>query len=320
VTVTLEVEEPVVEVLPAHGPVATWAARAGAFCIDVVFPVSAMVVLLLVAWSAPARGWLWWLCLVVAAVVLLAVLLNRLLLPAATGWSLGRSVFGIAVRDRDGASPGPWRLLLRDVAHVLDTVPLLLGWLWPLLDSRGRTFADLLVRTEVHQVEGSRPDRRRVAAAVIAASALLATVAAGLAYLGIYRPESSTARARAEIAVQGPKIVSELLTYRAASLQDDFTNAQSLVTEDYRPTWVAQQEAIRKAGAVDNEYWATNSAVLKSSEDRAQMLLLLQGQRGSAGQQRFITASVRVDFERSAPGQWLVSNLSVLAAPGGGGG
>jgi Mce-associated membrane protein len=60
--------------------------------------------------------------------------------------------------------------------------------------------------------------------------------------------------------------------------------------------------------------------VLKSSEDRAQMLLLLQGQRGSAGQQRFITASVRVDFERSAPGQWLVSNLSVLAAPGGGGG
>jgi len=293
---------------------AAWTARAGAYALDVVFGAGVLACLLLVAWSAPRGGWLWWACLIGAAAVLLAVAANRLLLPAATGWSLGRSLFGIRVVHADGRQPGPWLLLGRDAAHLLDTVPLLLGWLWPLIDARRRTFADVLTRTEVIYLDVDAPDRRRQAVMAIAAAAVLAALAAALGYLTVYREQVATARTRDQIAVEGPKIVADMLSYSAKSVQDDFSHDQSLVSDSYRAELTRQQDTVRKAGPVDNEYWVTNSAVLSSAADRATMLLLLQGQRGAAPKQRFITASVRVDYVRSA-GRWLVDNLTVLTPP-----
>ena len=320
--VLVESDAEAIGVTGAGGPVADWTARAGAFTVDVLFGLGVLIAAGLVALSARPQGGLWWLCVAMAAVALLAIAVNRYVLPATRGWSLGRSMFGIAVVGRDGAMAGPAVLVLRDVAHVLDTVPLFSGWLWPLVDARGRTFADLLARTEVRPVVGSRPDWHKRAIAAVVAAATLAAAAAGAGYLGVYRPELGAAQAREQVAVQGPKIVAELLTYKAASIEEDFTRVRSLVTDGYRPTWVAQQEATRKTGAVDNDYWVTNSAVLNSARDRAVMLLLLQGQRGAAGSQRFISASVRVAFEKSGSGQWQVSDLTVLARPkpGGSGG
>ena len=320
--VTEETDAEVVGVDGAGGTVADWSARAGAFTVDVLFGLGVLIAAGLVALSARPQGWLWWLCVAMAAVALLAIAVNRYALPATRGWSLGRSMFGIVVVGRDGAVVGPAVLVLRDVAHVLDTIPLFSGWLWPLVDGRGRTFADLLARTEVRPVVGGRPDWHRRAIAAVVAAATLAAVAAGAGYLGVYRPELGAAQARQQLAVQGPKIVAELLTYKAASIEEDFTRVQALVTDDYRPTWIAQQEATRETGAVDNDYWVTNSAVLNSARDRAVMLLLLQGQRGAVGNQRFISASVRVAFELSGSGRWQVSDLTVLARPkpGGSGG
>ena len=320
--VLVESDAEAIGVTGAGGPVADWTARAGAFTVDVLFGLGVLIAAGLVALSARPQGWLWWLCVAMAAVALLAIAVNRYVLPATRGWSLCRSMFWIAVVGRDGAMAGPAVFVLRDVAHVLDTVPLFSGWLWPLVDARGRTFADLLARTEVRPVVGSRPDWHKRAIAAVVAAATLAAAAAGAGYLGVYRPELGAAQAREQVAVQGPKIVAELLTYKAASIEEDFTRVRSLVTDGYRPTWVAQQEATRKTGAVDNDYWVTNSAVLNSARDRAVMLLLLQGQRGAAGSQRFISASVRVAFEKSGSGQWQVSDLTVLARPkpGGSGG
>jgi len=303
----------VVEAGPAAQQ-ATWLARAGAFAIDVLFGAGVLATALLVA-TAALSGWLRWLCIGVGAVVCLAMAVNRLLLPAVTGWSMGRSVFGIAVVGRDGSSVGPWRLLVRDLAHVLDTAALFIGWLWPLWDPRSRTFADLLTRTEVHRVDDEHPEHRRLTAAVLAVAAVIALAGAGLGYLAVYRHQLAADQAREQIAVQGPKIVEDMLSYAPVTLQADFTRAQSLVTDGYRPQLVAQQEAVRKAGAVDNAYWVTNSAVLSSSTDRAVMLLLMQGQRGAPPNQRLITATVRVNFDKSATGQWQVSDLSVLAKP-----
>lgn len=300
-----------VEALPRP---AQWASRAGAFTLDVLFGLAVIVCLLLLGWSAPQGGWLWWVSLIAAAAVLLAVAVNRLLLPAATGWSLGRSVFGIRVAHADGRLPGPWLLLARDAAHLLDTVPLLLGWLWPLIDSRRRTFADVLVRTEVRYVDGAIPDRRRQAAIAVASAAALATLAAGSGYLGVYRDQVAAAETREQIMVEGPNLVTDMLSYSAKSVQDDFAHDQTLVTDSYRPELTKQQESVRKVGPVDNQYWVTNSAVLSSSADRATMLLLLQGARGSAPTQRFITASVRADYLK-ASGRWLIDNLTVLTPP-----
>jgi Mce-associated membrane protein len=188
-----------------EGRPAGWWARAAAFGIDVLVPLAAVATLLLIGWSAPRGGWLWWVCLVLAAALVVAVAVNRLLLPDFTGWSLGRSVVGIAVVERDGdGGPGPWRLLLRDLAHVCDTVPMGLGWLWPLLDARGRTFADMLARTEVLEIDGTIPDRRRMAAMAIGAAAALSVLPAGLGYAAVYRHQQSVATARTQIADEGP--------------------------------------------------------------------------------------------------------------------
>ena len=49
---------------------------------------------------------------------------------------------------------------------------------------------------------------------------------------------------------------------------------------------------------------------------RSAMLLAMQGQRGSdAKALKFITATVRVDLDRSRDGQWRVANLTVLKKP-----
>ena len=297
------------------GRPAGWWARAAAFAIDVLCPLAVAITALLVGWSAPRGGWLWWICLVLAAAVVVAIAVNRVLLPASTGWSLGRSILGIAVEDRDGGgNPGLQRLALRDLAHVLDTVPFGLGWLWPLLDARGRTFADMLMATEVAECDGEIPDRRRAATIAVAAAAGLSVLAAGLGYGVLYRQQQSQAKAREQIADQGPTLVSDMLSYTVKTADDDFAHAQTLATESYRPQLIAQQESVKKTGLVDNDYWVSNSAVLSASPDAASMLLLLQGQRGAAPTQRFVTASLRVDYAKEGQ-DWKVSNLTVLTAP-----
>ena len=299
------------------GTVAGWPTRAAAFSIDVLCGVAVLAVLLVTLWAAPRHGWLWWACAVLAGVVILAMAINRVVLPAITGRSLGRSLFGIEVVRRDGSRPGVGRLLARELAHLLDTIPPI-GWFWPLWDARGRTLADIATGTEVRRVEtgtpAAAPERRRRAAAVLAGAAAITVAVAAVGYLTVYRPQQALDQARAEIGAQGPKIVSQVLSYGANSASEDFARAQQLVTDAYRPQLVAQQDAITKAGPVDNEYWSTNSAVLSAAPDRAEMLMLMHGQRGTGEKQRLITATLRVDFEKTG-GRWQVSNIVVLTQP-----
>lgn len=319
---SVESDGTAVEVDLAPGvPVASWSARAGAFAVDVILGAGLFLVFMIIAWSSPLYGWLWWVALLIAALVFLAVAANRVVLPVTIGWSLGRWMFGIEVVRRDGRPLDPWLLLLRDLAHIVDTLPVFAGWFWPLWDSRGRTFADILVGTEVHPVPRERRvahsvEYRLFAKRVLAGTAALALAGAALGYFGVFRADKAEDRARAEIAEQGPKIVPDVLSYSAGSLDDDFKAAQALVTDSYRPQLVAQQDAVRAATpVVDNTYWVTNSAVLSATDDQAQMLLFMQGQRGAATKQRFITATVRASFAKSSGGQWQLADLNVLTKP-----
>ncbi len=297
-------------------PLASWPARAGALCLDVLLGLGVLAVLVPVALTAPERGWLWWVYMATAAVIVLLMLANRWLLPATNGWSLGRALVGIRVVRGDGGEVGFGRLLARDLAHLLDTAALFVGWLWPLWDSRNRTFADLLLRTEVRRVDPPVRDMRRFAAKVLAIAVVVCAALVALNYLVVYRHERAVDQARQEIANEGPRIVEQLLTYNVDSLKDDFNRAQSLATDSYRPQLVAQQDAVQKAGATSNEYWAVSSAVLSAEPERAAMLLAMQGQRGTNPQDlRFITATVRVDFDKSSDGKWRVASLSVLKKP-----
>lgn len=296
---------------------ARWHLRAAAFIVDVLPGVAVVATTILGSLAVPIRSAWWSLYIAVAATVILLTLINRTVWPANRGWSVGRALMGITVVRRDGNSPGVGRLVLRDFAHLLDTVSVFVGWLWPLWDSRRRTFADLLLRTEVRRVE---PDQRpaiarRIVAIVVATAAVLCAAGATLSFTVVFWHERGSDQTRAAIQAQGPKIVAEMLTYDPKTLQQDFARARSLTTDKYREQLAKQQEVVQKGQPVVNEYWVTNSAVKSATPDRAEMLLFLQGHRGGEQQQRFITATVRVAFAKSHDARWLVDDLTVVTKP-----
>lgn len=297
---------------------ASWQSRAGALALDVLPGVAVITTMALLAVTTPVWGWLWWVFTAMAVLAALAVLVNRVLLPPLIGWTLGRAVLGVRVTTPTGEPVGSLRLLGRELAHLIDTVALFIGWLWPLWDTRNRTFADLMLSTEARGVHpaGSPPRHcRRIAAYVLVVAALVGVAGGGLGYLQVYRHDRAIEQARVQIGEQGPRIVEQLLSYGSQTVGDDFARAQAMASDAYRPLLIAQQESVRKSGVTDNEYWAVSSAVLSVSADKAAMLLALQGQRGSdPAKLRFITATVRADFEKSGD-HWRVAVLTVLKKP-----
>lgn len=296
---------------------APWHSRVRAFAVDVLPGLAVIVTMALVLRTVPAHGAWWWLAISVLGIGTLLVLVNRLLLPVITGWSLGRAQVGIAVTRRTGDAPGPWTLLLRDVAHLLDTVSIV-GWLWPLWDSRRRTFADMLARTEVRPLEpgtATPAHIRRWTTGVVSSAVALCLAGAAISFFVVYSTDRATDQTRAQIATQGPKIVAQMLTYDPKSLHDDFTRALSLATDKYRPQLAAQQDLVQKGHPVINEYWVTNSSIESASPDRAMMLLFMQGRRGIGPEQRYISATVRVNFAKGGGNSWRVDDLNVLTKP-----
>jgi Mce-associated membrane protein len=237
---------------------ASWPTRAGALCLDVLPGAAVLATTAPLTLSVPLRGGWWWVCVSIGAAAVLWTGFSRLLMPGASGQSLGRLTFGTAVVRRDG--------------------------------------------------------RRRAAAIALTAGSLCALEAA-VSYTVVHQQDRSIADASVEIAAQGPRIVQQILSYHPETVQSDFARARSLTTDTYRGQLAAQQQAVQKAGLVRNEYWVTNSSVLSAMQGRATMLLFLQGQRGVAPNQRYITASVRVTFVESGSAPWRVDDLAVVTDP-----
>jgi Mce-associated membrane protein len=194
---------------------------------------------------------------------------------------------------------------------------LFVGWLWPLWDSRRRTFADMLLRTEARRTEAQeRPTNvRRLTAATVLTCAGLCVAGAALSYAVVYSRERAIDQARQEVSVQGPKIVAQMLTYDPKTLPGDFARAQSLATDKYRPKLVEQQEIVKKGHPIINEYWPNDAAIQSATPDRITMLLFMHGRRGEGPEERYITATVQVTFAEGADHRWRVDDLTVVAKP-----
>lgn len=131
---------------------ATWGDRVAAVLLDALVLVSlvlgvAVLSSLAGALSAPLAA-------PVAAgghLLVLAFLVGQhVVVQGRTGRTLGKARAGLrVVRAADGRPPGVRGALARWLAHLLDGLPLGLGWLWPLWDRRRQTFADKLCRTVV---------------------------------------------------------------------------------------------------------------------------------------------------------------------------
>lgn len=80
----------------------------------------------------------------------LAFAVYNLVRQGRTGRTFGKSAVGTRlVKDADGTPVGAGRSILRWVLHVVDQIPLYLGYLWPLWDRKKQTFADKIVSTVV---------------------------------------------------------------------------------------------------------------------------------------------------------------------------
>jgi uncharacterized RDD family membrane protein YckC len=75
---------------------------------------------------------------------------NTIFRQGNTGKSLGKEWVGIKlVRESDGQPIGPGMTFVRGLAHILDALPLGIGFLWPLWDRKRQTFADKVCGTVV---------------------------------------------------------------------------------------------------------------------------------------------------------------------------
>lgn len=133
---------------------ATYGQRVGGFLVDIGIPGGLLAVVLIAALATKD--------IVVigivypgAALVGLAFLVwNSGYRQGRSGQSLGKSVLGTRLVSAGSGEPvGVGRALGRQAAHVVDAIPLGVGFLWPLWDEHRQTFADKMCSTLVVQAD-----------------------------------------------------------------------------------------------------------------------------------------------------------------------
>jgi uncharacterized RDD family membrane protein YckC len=80
----------------------------------------------------------------------LAFWIWNMLRQGRTGQSIGKSAMGTyLVRESDGQFIGGGLSIGRSIVHIVDAIPCLIGFLWPLWDAKKQTFADKIMGTVV---------------------------------------------------------------------------------------------------------------------------------------------------------------------------
>jgi uncharacterized RDD family membrane protein YckC len=137
---------------PHVGQLAEWPARAGAFLIDVGIVIVAEVVLVFLLLLLGSRSWTLAIVLGIAGFLALFAfaIWNQCYRQGVTGQTIGKKVVGLRlVGVETGAPVGFGTSFLRQLAHVIDGMPLYIGYLWPLWDPMKQTFADKICNTVV---------------------------------------------------------------------------------------------------------------------------------------------------------------------------
>jgi uncharacterized RDD family membrane protein YckC len=75
---------------------------------------------------------------------------NRWIRQGRTGQSWGKQIMKLRLLSEETGQPiGGGSAFVRDIAHLLDTLPCYIGLLWPLWDQKKQTFADKVMKTIV---------------------------------------------------------------------------------------------------------------------------------------------------------------------------
>jgi uncharacterized RDD family membrane protein YckC len=142
--------------VPEYGSptLATYGQRVAGFLIDVGIPAG--VLFAAVSAALMTRDWL--VVLVVhgltTTVAVAFLLWNCGWCQGRSGQSIGKRALGMRLVGAATGQPIGFRWAVgRQVAHLLDGLPLWVGYLWPLWDERRQTFADKVCSTLVVQAD-----------------------------------------------------------------------------------------------------------------------------------------------------------------------
>ena len=135
---------------------ATWGVRAGGAIIDAL--VQAPGWILTIAGQANGSFGL----VALGDLVGLAIFIwNVCIRQGRTGQSVGKSAVGIKlVYERTGLPIGGGACFGRAILHIVDAIPCLIGYIWPLWDSKRQTFADKIMGTLVIRTRRSAHNDR----------------------------------------------------------------------------------------------------------------------------------------------------------------
>lgn len=299
-----------------HAP---WHKRAAAFLIDVIAPVVCMLAVFEL-WDVLQRPG-WGLAAIAAVYLALWAFLvwNSVFEQGRTGRTIGKSFVGIRVVDgADGRPLGWFRAFTRNVAHVIDVVPLLLGWVWPIWSRRKQTFSDMLSGSIVHIDTVRSADTRSkrllpLAVGLVSAGTLVAL--AGAAYVTQYSHDRDAEQTRSVIAQIAADKAAAVLSYRPDTVEADMAAAQTNLTGGFLEYYkkYAEETVVpnSKKDLIGTSWTVVGTAVTKAEQSTAEVLVYLNGTVTTGAQPADMISSIRLHLEK-VDGAWLISDLVPL--------
>lgn len=133
---------------------ATYGQRVGALLVDIGIPGGVLAAVLMAVLATRDGAVILGVYGASGVVAVAFVLWNCGHMQGRSGQSIGKRLLGIRLVSASTGEPvGFGRAVVRQLAHAVDALPLLLGYLRPLWDERRQTFADRICGTLVVQVE-----------------------------------------------------------------------------------------------------------------------------------------------------------------------
>lgn len=127
---------------PGYGyqqpPYANWGQRFLSRLIDTILYMVVYLPLVLIGAKAeiPALS-------LVGVLLMIAFVIYQIVQEGRTGQTIGKKIVGTRTLKEDTGQPlGGGMAFVRQIAHMLDSLPCYLGYLWPAWDSKRQTFSD----------------------------------------------------------------------------------------------------------------------------------------------------------------------------------
>ena len=135
---------------PSMGKI--WCRRAASYILRIILPTSLLSQLinsvLYGRSSIDGTMGIWINCVSIIIVCVISACSTR------NGQAWSHHFLGLQVVDQYSNLPiSGVRMGLREIAHCVDFVPCFIGFLWPLWDTKGQTFADKIMRTTIISIE-----------------------------------------------------------------------------------------------------------------------------------------------------------------------